>query len=285
MIPCYRDSETPHTIKDCVEKASGYHDINVGVFWQLSEDDNIMPNDLHGLNVRNLFCGHNESLGCCWARHRLSTEIYKDEDYILSIDSHTRFVQNWDKILVSLFNKHKGKHIISTYPNAYEPPDKLLNSRPFKIQAHAQTSDGLPLLSPIECTGLMNLNHYIAGGFLFGDRFMFKDVPYDPHLYFFGEEVTLSARFYTSGYSIWTPGQVILYHYYVRESSPHHWTDNMSSDQVAFRASSVERAKYIMGLDSYNPNLTEISKYGLGTLRTLNDYYSATKIKMLPLGK
>ena len=285
MVPCYRDTETPHTIRDCIQKASGYHDINIGVFWQLSDSDNLITDSLHKYSIRNLFCNHTESLGCCWARHRLSTELYKDEDYVLSIDSHTRFVSNWDRILISLFNKTKGKRVISTYPNAYEPPDTLINSRPFKIQAHAQTPDGLPLLSPIECTGLMNPNYYIAGGFLFGDRYMFKDVPYDPYLYFFGEEVTLSARFYTSGYNIWTPGQVILYHYYVRASSPHHWTDNASGEQVEFRSIAVERAKHIMGLNSDKPNLRELDKYGLGNKRTINDYYNATKIKSLPVGK
>ena len=259
---------------------------NIGVFWQLGPTDtHMLPDSLNDYNIKNLFCTHTDSLGCCYARNRLHVELYSGEDYVLSIDSHTRFIQNWDQILIDLFNRFDGHRVISTYPNGYEPPNTILNSVPHKIQAHGQNSEGLPLLSPARCGNVPQINYYIAGGFLFGDGQMFRDVSYDKYLYFFGEEISLAIRFYTSGYDIWNPGRTILYHYYVRASSPHHWEDNKTPVQIKFRDDSVKRVKHLMNLKvSLDPTiLTDIEKYGLGNKRTLTEYYDVTGIKHLPI--
>ena len=130
MIPAYRDAETSYTIKNLFEKASGKHQINVGVFWQLAKDDDFIHDDLKNYSIRHLSCLHTESKGCCWARSLLSTDLYNGEDYILSIDAHTRFIIHWDKVLIDTFNKFEGPHVLSTYPNGYEPPNIIPNSIP-----------------------------------------------------------------------------------------------------------------------------------------------------------
>ena len=39
-----------------------------------------------------------KSRGVCWARHQ-AEQFYNGADYVLQIDSHTRFVQNWDELM------------------------------------------------------------------------------------------------------------------------------------------------------------------------------------------
>jgi [Skp1-protein]-hydroxyproline N-acetylglucosaminyltransferase len=66
-----------------------------------------------------------EATGPCWARH-MTQKLYKGEEYYLSIDSHTRFIQNWDEVLISLSQRcPSSKAIITTYPHDYELPDKV----------------------------------------------------------------------------------------------------------------------------------------------------------------
>ena len=54
-------------------------------------------------------------------------------------------------------------------------------------------------------------NALIAGGFLFGPGSIVSDVPYDPYLYFDGEEISVSARLWTHEYNIYTPNELISF--------------------------------------------------------------------------
>jgi len=277
----YRDSECQHTINDLYVKASGTYHINVGVCWQLAIDDyETIPESLRLYNLRNLYVNHNESEGCCWVRNRIYNELYSGETYLLCIDSHSRFVKHWDAILVGMLKKLNKKSVISTYPNSYEPPDTILNTIPYAIQAHGINSRGLPLLSPINCSNVIKENYFVAGGFIFSYGNLLANVPYDPYLYFFGEEITLSARLFSQGYTIYNPGKVLLYHYYTRNNSPKHWNDNnisMRNDQ------SIKRALHIMGIEycSDDECLKEIEKYGIGNERTVQEYKDLIKYNSL----
>jgi hypothetical protein len=291
MIPSYRDSETPNTIADCFAKSSGKFTINIGVLWQVGDGESFTTpiaikqfEKTESTCIRSLWTLYSNSKGCCWARSRIMTELYNGEDYVLSIDSHMRFVSNWDLILVNMHNRIQNKCVISTYPNSYEPPNTITSNIPYKIQAHGRNTDGLPLLSPIQCGNVPTLNYYVAAGFLFGDKDMFAEVPYDPHLFFMGEEVSLSFRLMSNGFEIWNPARVVLYHYYVRTNSPHHWIDNTSVEHVEFRINSIKRVRHIMGLEtSTDPSvIIDIDKYGAGPHMSVSEYYNYTGILSLP---
>ena len=43
---------------------------------------------------------------------------------------------------------------------------------------------------------------FIAGGFLFGPGSVVSEVPYHPELYFYGEEIAISARLWISGFNL-----------------------------------------------------------------------------------
>ena len=72
---------------------------------------------------------------------------------------------------------------------------------------------------------------FIAGGFLFGPGSIVCEVPYDPDLYFHGEEVAMSARLWTSGFNIYAPNRLLLFHLCkskgtTAEHSATHWGDH-----------------------------------------------------------
>ena len=66
---------------------------------------------------------------------------------------------------------------------------------------------------------------FVAAGFLFAPATFLHEVPFDPFLpyIFMGEEISMSARLWTSGYDIFSPTVNVLNHYYVRRHYPKFW--------------------------------------------------------------
>jgi hypothetical protein len=52
------------------------------------------------------------------------------------------------------------------------------------------------------------------------------DVPYDPELYFHGEEITMAARAYCAGYDLYHPHKVVAWHEYTRQGRTKVWDDD-----------------------------------------------------------
>lgn len=66
---------------------------------------------------------------------------------------------------------------------------------------------------------------FVAAGFFFAPANFLYEVPFDPFLpwIFMGEEISMSARLWTSGYDIFSPTINVLNHYYVRRHYPKFW--------------------------------------------------------------
>jgi hypothetical protein len=70
--------------------------------------------------VRVLHVDAADARGPSWARY-LVQQLYRGEDFVLQVDSHTRFVSGWDDELLSLHTRcvalsSHGKAIVTTYP-------------------------------------------------------------------------------------------------------------------------------------------------------------------------
>jgi len=169
------------------------------------------------------------SRGVCWARH-LAQTFYNDEDYFLQIDSHTIFDQDWDKILVDRIEEIRAMHskpVITGYPTAFQVVDGDITN--LKKLARTGWCDTLIAVGD---QSFQNDNFYIrikgdhkkdvktvhgfllAGGFLFSIGQFVEEVPYDPYMYFHGEEQALALRAWTCGYNIFHIDTIPLYHHY-----------------------------------------------------------------------
>jgi hypothetical protein len=83
----------------------------------------------------NLF-HYNQSEGIGFGRQQ-SQNLYKNETFILTIDSHTLFTPNWDIGLIRQLHKAmewSTKPILSYYPAPYLP-NKPLNTERLSVQA------------------------------------------------------------------------------------------------------------------------------------------------------
>jgi hypothetical protein len=96
--------------------------------WQPSSAAADAPTYKH---IRILHTHWKAAQGPCWARH-ICSNLFAGEDYVLQIDSHMRFRQNWDSYSVSMLErlysnqqKEARNPIITTYPPPYYLPNTI----------------------------------------------------------------------------------------------------------------------------------------------------------------
>jgi hypothetical protein len=97
QIASYRDPELLNTLKDCIANAEYPDRLRFGICWQHSEEDEWDTMDLYkdDSRFRILDINYKDSTGACWARHSIQ-QVYQGETYTLQLDSHHRFIKNWD---------------------------------------------------------------------------------------------------------------------------------------------------------------------------------------------
>ena len=280
-IASYRDSEGPATVTDLFARAAHPERVFAGVLWQVipGDDDDCVGGEAPAGHVRSLTVHASESLGACWARHRILTELRRDEDYVLQIDSHMRFEPGWDDAFIAMLQRCPSpRPVLSSYPVPYQLPDRL-GERRIPVQIAKQFSDqgGLLLHSralPYECRPRAPLpSAFVGAGCIFAPAAAFDEVPYDPLLYFQGEEITLAVRLWTHGWDLFTPDDVLLYHDYSNDRGrPRHWSDNRDWATLSTRAHARLRCLLARELPADAEAVRDIARYGLGTRRTLEEY-------------
>ena len=284
----YRDPLLYKTITEAYKNAKNKNDLVFGVVDQSYAWETI---DFHSLpfrrQVRYLRVDPQYARGVCWARN-LAQSLHSGEEYFFQVDSHTLFDQFWDTTLIEQFNELKLYHkkpVISSYPHAFEAVDNnILNLKKTKY-------DGLMTLIADEENAFIHSekyeNYYVGTkthiidskdpvhGYMIGANFLFlggesvEEVPYDPFLYFSGEEHSLALRYYTHGYNIFHVPNIPVYHYYGRDYRTTIWSDDKVEQtkpvkwwQLDIR--SKKRLKEIV--------CGKTGTYGLGDQRTVEQY-------------
>lgn len=283
-IPSYRDPECYWTIKDLFEKAKNPQLISIGLCLQTNPSDDpltIDPVKDHYGQIRILRYDASQSKGACWARNKIQT-LWKNEDFYFQIDSHMRFEPEWDEKLKAMYrNCSSPKPILSTYPPEYTPPNDLKTGL-FSIMHFDKfnhddiVSFNSQAWSVVDAPPKPIRRYTCAGGFIFARSDIIKEVPYDPYIYFLGEELTYSIRAWTNGWDIFCPNGVIVYHNYTPRIR--HWEDHQ--DWHVQNNLANERIKHLLQMKISNNHLAlqEIDKYGLGKIRTLREYEKAAQI-------
>jgi hypothetical protein len=283
QIPSYRDPELTPTLQDLFAKAAHPERLRVAVCLQSVPGEDPEPLLCFGDNpVAYLRVDARESKGVCWARHLLQQQ-WAGEEYALQIDSHMRFEQNWDSALIKVFSMCPGrKSVLTSYPQQYEPPDTIPGRHiplivPTHFDAHGTLLFGtfaIPLSVPLEGP----VPGALCGGcFLFGPAAMLADVPYDPQLYFFGEEISLSVRLWTHGWDIFHPHVPIVYHHWQRDYRRQHWDD--VPEWTSMDAQSRQRVNHLLGIEAAPAAaIIDLDRHGLGELRSLAEYETFTGI-------
>lgn len=279
QIASYRDPELVPTIEDCIAKASDPSALTFGVVRQLDLDDdfNSMYDRIVGMpNVRTIDFDARESRGLGWARAHVQT-LYEGEALTMQLDSHHRFRQGWDATLKNSLAKTGGskKPMLTGYLPGYElgkPLDLSDSARDSVIlivpQGFRRSHGTIPLVghyigprsSPVPA-------RFVSGHFFFTLGSHAVEFKYDPDVYFFGDELTLSVRSYTLGYDLFHPEKNVVFHNYATYARKRNSDD--VRDWAELDRASVRRIQQLVGERDHG---IDLGPYGLGRERTLADY-------------
>lgn len=227
-----------------------------------------------------------DARGPCWAR-ALAMSLYDGEDWFLQLDSHMDFDPGWDERLAAqaqaLGAPGRGL-VISSYPNAFVLQDGRPVRRPTTqgVLAHvvkpgtafAPDHPVLPFEAhPVESSQPV-AGFHLGAGCLFAPGRLVQAFPYDPWLYFHGEEQALALRLYTHGWDIFHMPALPVHHLYNNSASgapprPLHWdAEHDSGRDVGWWALEQRSRTRLAALVDGAP----LGAYGLGRRRTLADY-------------
>jgi len=285
QIASYRDYELLPTLRDLFFKSSGKHSINVGVIWQKAEDESVgeFANDSR---VKLATYDWNESRGLGWARS-IVQKLYNGEDYVLQLDSHHRFGKDWDEILVNMIKSletQSAKPLLTAYAAGYDPKnDKALTPVPCKLLPRDFKQSGTIWQNPTPINNWQQLDRPLRGLFVSGHYYFtlgsfVTDFPYDPDMYFAGDEITLTVRGYTAGYDIYHPHRCVVYHHYGRLDRSKHWGDHNDKEKSSGKIKqtwgeldtySKKRIRQLLGQENNN---IDLGVFGLGSERSLDDF-------------
>lgn len=279
QIPAYRDPELPKTINHLLQNAKNPDQIKIGICHQYHDNDEYIKelNKLKHLhNIKMINIPYHKSRGLGWARS-LTNNLFGDEKYYLQLDSHHRFAENWDEYLIDILESlNDEKAIVSGYPFSYKPEKELDKYVPSNERCLQNI-----VIKFVDTNNILqrrpeHIRHkespfrakFIAGGCLFTYGTFVNDVPSDPQI-FFNEEVPMSVRAFTHGYNLYHPHLNVIWHEYVRKDKHKFWYDE-ETKKIHANLSKTTRQRIDKLL--FNKGDVDLGKYGLGNVRSLDDY-------------
>ena len=282
QIASYRDPQLLPTLKDCIEKAKYPENLRFSIAWQHSNDDewDSLDNYINDSRFKILDIDYRDSQGVCWARN-LVQSLYANETYTLQLDSHHRFVENWDDILINMLKdlqtKGYAKPLITAYIPSFDPdndPDARVKE-PWKMTFDRYIPEGAVFFLPaafdpnIDNMDEPLMGRYYSAHFAFSLGSFAKEVKHDPNYYFHGEEINVAVRAFTHGYDIFYPHKVVCWHEYTRKGRSKQWDDD--TKWVDKNNKCHLRNRKLFGMDN-EINDIDFGKYSFGNVRSLKDY-------------
>ena len=294
-IASYRDSQLVATVEDLLAKAHEPALVRFGICWQHGEEEPPLPFG-QDARFRIIDVDWRASRGACWARSEIM-KLWAGEQWFLQVDSHCRFVAGWDTKLIRMAGQTGSpKPILSTYAGAFTPAPaasqvpEMLSGPPQLIAIENFTEEGIPKLKPLAMLDAPTRTRpvaarFLGAGLLFAPGCFVEEVPYDPELYFFGEEISMTLRAFTSGYDLFHPVENIAWHDYVRAYAIRHWDDHAPADSATDEGTStwtkldalsqqkVHQLLYgYRSEDQWKTSVELPGRFGLGSTRTLQEF-------------
>ena len=152
------------------------------------------------------------------------------QDYCMQTDSHMDFSVGFDVGLIEMFHRTENDYaVLSTYVAPMEQTDTFPTEVPHLCMVEFTVTWrnwGTKFCESLKRPKLTNLPW--GAGLSFSKCHADLNVPYDPYLpnMFDGEEVSRGFRYFTHGYDVYTPDQVLVTHdYFGHQSNPnvHTW--------------------------------------------------------------
>lgn len=277
-IVSYRDTELINTINDLINKSSDPDNLHFGIVIQDFEEN--IPDFSNIQNCLVIKMEPKDAKGVGYARS-LAMGLYDKQDYYFQLDSHMRFVEDWDKLLIDQLDKAKTlenneRVIISSYPLPYTPGEVFIN-KPYskkdettyptrqsvRIGVNENWIAGRILFKNPDI-GYPEKSGIVLGCFLFSYGSLIKEVPYDPEISFLGDEICFSVRAWTRGWDIYSSPIRIAYHFYDRPKHNKIWEDMLHEWTVLEKISKEKQKMVLCGIEK--------GIFGVGDIRSLEMY-------------
>jgi hypothetical protein len=295
-IASYRDKELIKTVNSCLSKSKYPENIKIGICWQYDEEEDITVFDNNPQISSHKVYWKDVEGSVCWARNIIQQELFNDEEYYFQIDSHTLFAQDWDEILINMYKElPTDKAVISVGPPYYydETAEGALPPEPW--DENIETIENIKYETVIKKQKLDSFNsgfymygflpaediskpipaRHISAALLFTTGKWVREVPYDPNLYFHGEEGSLAIRSFTNGYDIYNPNKFVIWHSKYRfPDRKRHW--NTFDEQIVSKMQVANNQRYQKIIRNEIEGI-----YGLGTKRNLEDWKNYSGIDFI----
>lgn len=283
-IASYRDPELLPTLRDLISNAKHPENLVFSIAWQHSKEDvwDTLDEFKNDPRFKIIDIDYKDSKGACWARHVVQ-QNYQQEDYYLQLDSHHRFIKDWDieciKMIKQLEKAGHEKPLLTAYIPSYNPENdpQERQQEPWWLTFDRFIPEGAIFFLPATIPGWQEMTQPVPSRFL-SAHFIFtlgkwcQEVPYDPELYFHGEEISLAARSYTHGYDLFHPHRVIAWHEYTRKGRTKQWDDDKEWVEKNNRAHRRNRVLFGMEPGCTPCQRKALGVYGFGNTRTLEEY-------------
>lgn len=330
QIASYRDPELIPTLKDITTNSANPENLKITVNWQHGEDETIddlldagfdligsslcysvdtdgtpseftiLETEFNKALVDFIDVDYTETRGTCWARN-LVQQQYNSEKYTLQLDSHHRFIPNWDTELINMMEdlrKQSKKPVLTGYIPSYDPENDPAGrvTAPWQTNFDRFIPEGAVFFIPSTMKDWENKTQpirarFYSGHFAFADGSFAEEVQHDPEYFFHGEEISIAARAFTHGYDLYTPHKTVAWHEYTRKGRTKIWDDHTTPERKKKRIKKdwVERNnicharnRILFGMDGEDPNQIDFGRYGFGTERTLQEYeeYAGINFKL-----
>jgi glycosyltransferase involved in cell wall biosynthesis len=283
-IAAYCDPLLAFTITSAMTQASRPERLVFGVVEQQLPEARAQLPAAWAPQVRRVHIHPLDARGPCWARS-IAMSLYQGERWFLQIDSHMWFEPGWDERLLHWGERCAAlnpRSLISTYPNAFtmqggQPVVQIAGPEllAFVVRGDQQFHADHPVLMfeavPVSGRDPLPAMH-VGGGCLFGPGRVVQEVPYDPFLYFHGEEQAFALRAWTRGWDIFQIPSMPIYHQYVSGDSvrPLHWSPELDAQRQVRSAQMTEASNRRMAALLWGGE--DLGVYGLGRERSLADY-------------
>lgn len=284
QIASYRDTELPKTVADALTKAKHPDRLHFGICNQYGEETEHALDTYKGnenFSVKNIHWRDSRGLGL--ARYTCQ-EFYKDEDFSLQIDSHTRFVKDWDELIIQEWEScGYEKAVLTCHPAEFRYEDGkeiYLGYSPTMLVVKEFYQNLIPVFrgKPISKDRKKPYRvAFAAGGFIFARGTINREVKQYKEISFL-EEMAYSLRLFTYGYRCFCPAAPHLYHLYLRSKlgAHHYWNDFTNDPELASQ-------KVYENMQKINNDFQEVLFSGknqalFGDESTLEDFQNYTGI-------
>jgi len=281
QIASYRDPQLITTLRDCISNAKYPDNLVFSIAWQHSVEDewDSLYEYKNDKRFRVLDINYKDAKGACWARNQLQ-QNYKEEEYTLQLDSHHRFIKDWDDELINMYEQLRSnginKPLLTSYISSFDPDNDPAGriTVPWKMNFDRFIPEGAVFFLPASIDNYKELTEpiparFYSAHFAFASGQFVKEVPHDPDYYFHGEEISIAVRAYTHGYDLFHPHKIIAWHEYTRKNRTKQWDDDKSwhlkNDDCHLRN------RKLFEMDGLVKDIN-FGIYDFGTERTLEDY-------------